>query len=236
MFISPSAKLSYRYLDARTTPYVHGIVHMNDGCDNKSIRFNAGSDGAAATELSTRRRLAGKELAAQHVGKALSVPFFLANFDGISSPRYRTIRQREKEAHMRKTRQNKNVLRKWNVFPSYADDYNDDGQEFVAQQSRTPVLLMYLCPSHARAQAHAMCTADTLATPIQISLQNAKFLGDRMNVPLCVITQASTSFEEGADERLDAVELYLRMPSEVMSNWRDPLTSTLTFYNELRKR
>jgi len=95
---------------------------------------------------------------------------------------------------------------------------------------------MYLCPSHARAQAHAMCTADTLATPIQISLQNAKFLGDRMNVPLCVITQASTSFEEGADERLDAVELYLRMPSEVMSNWRDPLTSTLTFYNELRKR
>jgi hypothetical protein len=210
MLIPKASTLTFRYLDTRSAPTVFGIA-----LKRPTIHSVGGAGG------SDRR----------HIGKTLSTPFLVHHYDQIQ---LRDKTRVESEVTQYKRRRAKTVLRKWNIFSDPEPSSSSPDRSSVDSSNLPPnCLLTFLCPVHATAQADALHRLDQIdATATELSLTEAKYLGDHMNVPLCVIISSASDL----DTREVRVEMYMRVPTSWSGGGSDPLRSGRTFGAEVQKR
>jgi len=232
MIVSPNAHVSFRFVDTRKAPNVFAIALAARRPDGSAM---------ATTDTPL------------HAGKALTLPFYLGRFAEIDKRHSRRMCEKARTSKM-KTRRSRDVLRKWNVWPDEEntpyhayEEIKED--EYEGNAHYLPLLLTYACPAHARAQARIIApevpaatatptrqdeTNEAHACVANLSLADAKFLSERMKVPLCVVLDAwcvlkGEDTPRSADDFLprlgdlvrrepeQRVEMYLRMPSSLLA-------------------
>lgn len=187
--VHPESKLNFRYLDARRSPFVYGL-----------------------TTAFQRNELRRSETSSS----LLVTPLKLMDFHDIQRKSVGS-RKDEMERARQKNTESKRISRKWDpCFTSMVDNQEIQGEDRYLNENnddekKGTAILTFMCPAHAKIQAQLMRSCFSLNIyPIEILLTDAKYLSERMNLPLSVVISAWCD----AHARRSHAEIYLRMPNK----------------------
>lgn len=207
MLLSARSRLSFRFADkpGLRTVYGIGIIDKQSGVEQRRLPTVPNDDKADGGP----RSLTWPPL---HVGAALSVPFWCVTLHDLVERRVRA--EEEKKG--------KKSVSAAALSSKRARSRDEDGAE-LSSQDGGKVVLAFACPSQARLQADGLSVetnnedgkqedgkARQRAEVVALDLGDARFLSERMNVPLCVVLRSWCAL---VGETKDEAEVFLHMPS-----------------------
>ena len=171
-----SASISYRYMDTRRTPKVHGIALT-------PVTFDS-----VPRELTSRPPT---EMTMTTFKNDVNTPLYACAFDHMKSvDAIETMRA----AARHKSRISKNVNSRWNVFLQpkpprrrFAKSSADEDINVNCAAHLRPALLTFVCPSHAAALLHVYVDRPIVPRAKELHTIDAIDLAKSMRIPLVVV-------------------------------------------------